>query len=98
MSWTFLPVCRRNTASPGARYRADANQGGREIDAFLEGPVFDSAGNLLCHRYPLRPRLSHRSNGRVGAGGPVGRRAQRHEVSQRGRTAGDGLPQWPDAA
>jgi gluconolactonase len=25
---------------------ADANQGGREIDSFLEGPVFDDAGNL----------------------------------------------------
>lgn len=25
---------------------ADANQGGREIDSFLEGPVFDEAGNL----------------------------------------------------
>jgi gluconolactonase len=26
---------------------ADANQGGREIDAFLEGPVFDRNGNLF---------------------------------------------------
>jgi gluconolactonase len=26
---------------------ADANQGGREIDAFLEGPVFDRDGNLF---------------------------------------------------
>ncbi|MDF3888004.1 SMP-30/gluconolactonase/LRE family protein [Cupriavidus basilensis] len=31
---------------------ADANQGGREIDAFLEGPVFDSAGNLYVTDIP----------------------------------------------
>ncbi|AJG22775.1 SMP-30/gluconolactonase/LRE family protein [Cupriavidus basilensis] len=42
-----------------ARYRqprrtvwADANQGGREIDAFLEGPVFDGAGNLYVTDIP----------------------------------------------
>jgi gluconolactonase len=42
-----------------ARYRqprrtvwADANQGGREIDAFLEGPVFDDAGNLYVTDIP----------------------------------------------
>lgn len=40
------------SAMPG-KYRkknrttwADANQGGRELDSFLEGPVFDEAGNL----------------------------------------------------
>lgn len=42
-----------------ARYRqrgrsawADANQGGREIDSFLEGPVFDLAGNLYVTDIP----------------------------------------------
>jgi len=31
---------------------ADANQGGREIDCFLEGPVFDDEGNLYVTDIP----------------------------------------------
>ena len=31
---------------------ADANQGGREIDSFLEGPVFDDKGNLYVTDIP----------------------------------------------
>lgn len=31
---------------------ADANQGGREIDSFLEGPVFDDEGNLYITDIP----------------------------------------------
>jgi gluconolactonase len=31
---------------------ADANQGGREIDSFLEGPVVDAAGNLYVTDIP----------------------------------------------
>lgn len=31
----------------------DANQGGREIDSFLEGPVFDDAGNLYVTDIPF---------------------------------------------
>lgn len=31
---------------------ADANQGGREIDGFLEGPVFDAQGNLYVTDIP----------------------------------------------
>ncbi|MEY2952831.1 MAG: hypothetical protein RLZZ401_918, partial [Pseudomonadota bacterium] len=31
---------------------ADANQGGRCIDSFLEGPVFDPAGNLYVTDIP----------------------------------------------
>lgn len=48
------------TAMP-AKYRrtgerslwADANQGGRAIDSFLEGPVFDAAGNLFVTDIPF---------------------------------------------
>lgn len=43
-----------------ARYRqprrsawGDANQGGRETDSFLEGPVFDAAGNLYVTDIPF---------------------------------------------
>ena len=32
---------------------ANANQGGREIDSFLEGPVFDEAGNLYVTDIPF---------------------------------------------
>lgn len=32
---------------------SDANQGGREIDSFLEGPVFDAAGNLYITDIPF---------------------------------------------
>jgi gluconolactonase len=32
---------------------ADANQGGREIDSFLEGPVFDAQGNLYVTDIPF---------------------------------------------
>jgi len=31
----------------------DANQGGRELDSFLEGPVFDDAGNLYVTDIPF---------------------------------------------
>lgn len=43
-----------------ARYRrrqrtvwSDANMGGREVDSFLEGPVFDDAGNLYVTDIPF---------------------------------------------
>lgn len=49
-TWTALPQ----------RYRqlrrtvwGDANQGGRESDSFLEGPVFDGAGNLYVTDIPF---------------------------------------------
>jgi gluconolactonase len=32
---------------------SDANMGGREVDAFLEGPVFDGAGNLYVTDIPF---------------------------------------------
>ena len=32
---------------------ADANQGGKPIDSFLEGPVFDDAGNLYVTDIPF---------------------------------------------
>jgi gluconolactonase len=32
---------------------SDANLGGREVDAFLEGPVFDEAGNLFVTDIPF---------------------------------------------
>lgn len=32
---------------------SDANMGGREVDCFLEGPVFDSAGNLYVTDIPF---------------------------------------------
>ena len=32
---------------------SDANMGGREVDAFLEGPVFDDAGNLYVTDIPF---------------------------------------------
>jgi gluconolactonase len=31
----------------------DANQGGRESDSFLEGPVFDQIGNLYVTDIPF---------------------------------------------
>lgn len=48
--WTSLPdkfrAARRTVWG-------DANQGGRESDAFLEGPVFDDAGNLYVTDIPF---------------------------------------------
>lgn len=39
---------------PGVRSAwADANRGGRPVDAFLEGPVFDAAGNLYVTDIPF---------------------------------------------
>lgn len=38
--------------SKGRTVWADANQGGREIDSFLEGPVFDDKGNLYVTDIP----------------------------------------------
>jgi gluconolactonase len=32
---------------------SDANQGGRETDSFLEGPVFDGEGNLYVADIPF---------------------------------------------
>jgi gluconolactonase len=48
-------------ASMPARFRrtgirsewADVNQGGRQVDSFLEGPVFDAAGNLYVADIPF---------------------------------------------
>jgi gluconolactonase len=34
--------------------------GGAPVDSFLEGPVFDDAGNLYRDRHPLGPHLPHR--------------------------------------
>ncbi len=38
--------------SKGRTVWADANQGGREIDSFLEGPAFDDKGNLYVTDIP----------------------------------------------
>ena len=75
---------------------ADANRGGQPVDSFLEGPVFDAAGNLYRHRHPVRPHLPHRPTRRVVAGGRVRRRAERHEVPERPGTAGHGLQERSD--
>jgi gluconolactonase len=49
--WSSMPVQFRKT---GVRsVWADANQGGKAIDSFLEGPVFDSAGNLYVTDIPF---------------------------------------------
>ena len=49
--WSSMPAHFRNT---GVRsVWADANQGGKAIDSFLEGPVFDRAGNLYVTDIPF---------------------------------------------
>lgn len=49
--WSSMPEAFRKT---GVRsVWADANQGGRAIDSFLEGPVFDSTGNLYVTDIPF---------------------------------------------
>jgi gluconolactonase len=48
--WTRLPDRFRQS---GRTVWGDANQGGRESDSFLEGPVFDTAGNLFVTDIPF---------------------------------------------
>ncbi len=49
--WSSMPESFRR---PGVRsVWADANQGGKAIDSFLEGPVFDDAGNLYVTDIPF---------------------------------------------
>ena len=48
--FTSLPVQFRQ---PKRSVWGDANQGGREIDSFLEGPVFDAQGNLYVTDIPF---------------------------------------------
>jgi gluconolactonase len=49
-TWTRLPERFRQ---PRRTVWGDANQGGRESDSFLEGPVFDAAGNLFVTDIPF---------------------------------------------
>ena len=46
---------------------ADANQGGRDIDCFLEGPSFDRQGRLYVTDIPVWPHFPCQRGGRVGA-------------------------------
>ena len=46
-----MPAALRRTGARSAW--ADANQGGRASDSFLEGPVFDDAGNLFVTDIPF---------------------------------------------
>jgi len=49
--WSSMPVQFRKT---GVRsVWADANQGGKAVDSFLEGPVFDVMGNLYVTDIPF---------------------------------------------
>ena len=48
--FTSLPAKFRK---PQSTIWGDANQGGRESDSFLEGPVFDAAGNLYVTDIPF---------------------------------------------
>ncbi len=48
--FTTLPARFRQ---PRRTVWGDANQGGRETDSFLEGPVFDAAGNLYVTDIPF---------------------------------------------
>lgn len=48
--FTSLPAQFRQ---PKRSVWGDANQGGREIDSFLEGPVFDAQGNLYVTDIPF---------------------------------------------
>jgi gluconolactonase len=49
--WSSMPEQFRKTDMRSVW--ADANQGGKAIDSFLEGPVFDSAGNLYVTDIPF---------------------------------------------
>ncbi|MDZ4290796.1 MAG: SMP-30/gluconolactonase/LRE family protein [Hydrogenophaga sp.] len=49
-TWTTLPARFRKKQRTGW---SDANMGGREVDSFLEGPVFDDAGNLYVTDIPF---------------------------------------------
>ena len=49
-TWTCLPQRYRQ---PRRTVWGDANQGGRESDSFLEGPVFDGEGNLFVTDIPF---------------------------------------------
>ena len=49
--FTRMPAALRRTGARSAW--ADANQGGRASDSFLEGPVFDDAGNLFVTDIPF---------------------------------------------
>ncbi|MDR7149136.1 gluconolactonase [Hydrogenophaga palleronii] len=49
-AWTSLPSRFRQKRRTGW---SDANMGGRDVDSFLEGPVFDSAGNLYVTDIPF---------------------------------------------
>ncbi len=46
-----MPAHLRRTGEPSAW--ADTHKGGRRIDSFIEGPVFDGAGNLLVVDIPF---------------------------------------------
>lgn len=48
--WTTMPSRFRQKQRTGW---SDANMGGREVDSFLEGPVFDDAGNLYVTDIPF---------------------------------------------
>ncbi|MFM2052031.1 MAG: hypothetical protein RL456_68, partial [Pseudomonadota bacterium] len=49
--FTRLPDHFRRTGVPSSW--ADANRGGQPTDSFLEGPVFDAAGNLYVTDIPF---------------------------------------------
>ncbi len=49
--FTRMPECYRRTGERSAW--ADANRGGLPTDSFLEGPVFDDAGNLYVTDIPF---------------------------------------------
>ncbi len=49
--WSSMPESFRRTGLRSVW--ADANQGGRAVDSFLEGPVFDDAGNLYVTDIPF---------------------------------------------
>ena len=64
-------ACRTGSANPRRTAWADANQGGREIDCFLEGPSFDRQGRLYVTDIPYGRIFRVSRGGRVGAGGRV---------------------------
>jgi len=51
---------------------ADANRGGQPTDSFLEGPVFDAAGNLTSPTFPLAAS-SASIRAAIGSSWPSGR-------------------------
>ena len=66
--FTRLPDQFRN---PRRTAWADANQGGRAIDCFLEGPSFDRQGRLYVTDIPYGRIFRVSRGGRVGACGRV---------------------------